>query len=159
MPKRMPFNNFVARNAAIRMPPEAYYTVGRHYEEISETPMNQTLYGSDNTVVGLSQNLRYFDALAYQTERRPPPTTRPPPPPENPRGLLANSPDSGKFVTNSSSGPVSPGFRDDLSSSTEPELERINKENEEQYMPRSRLGDIGGRESGYGNSRLWHYWN
>uniref|UniRef100_A0A914ES85 Uncharacterized protein n=1 Tax=Acrobeloides nanus TaxID=290746 RepID=A0A914ES85_9BILA len=151
MPKRIPSNNFVTRNTAIRIPTEVYYTVGRHYEEIAETTSNQPPHLFDSFVEDINQNLRYFDA--YQIDRKPPPTSRPPPPPGS---LLANSPDSVNSGTNS--GRVSPGFRDELSSSTEPELEKFNQENEEQHLPRSRLGDIGGRESGYGTgtSRLWH---
>uniref|UniRef100_A0A914E519 Uncharacterized protein n=1 Tax=Acrobeloides nanus TaxID=290746 RepID=A0A914E519_9BILA len=151
---RSPSNNFVSRNTSIRIPHEAYYTLGRHYEEISENP-NQSPHGSDTIFEDLSQNLRYF-TFAYHTERKPPPTTKPPSPPRKPGSLLAISPDSGKSGTNSN--PISQGFEDDLSSSTEPELEIISQENEEQHMPRSRLGDIGGRESGYGTgtSRLWH---
>jgi hypothetical protein len=142
MPKRMASNSFMARTTVI--PAETYYTVGRHYEEISEIPNLQSPHGSETIVEDLSQNLRYLDALAYQTERKPPPKTKPPPPPRN---LLANSPDSGKSGTNSD--PVSPGFQDDSSSTTESELEKIHQENGEQHMPRPRPGDIGGRESGY----------
>lgn len=154
MPKRMSSNNFVSRTAAIRIPSDAYYTVDRYYEEIAENVDYPSPHGSDTIFEDLSQNLRYLDALAYQTERKPPPATRPPPPPANSGSLLANSPDSGKSGTNS--GPVSPEFQDDLSSFTEPDLEKIDQNHEEQHMLRSK--DIGGRESGYGTgtSQLWH---
>lgn len=143
-------NNFTPRTAAIRIPSDAYYTVGRHYEEIPDVHCQQSSPNSDTVFEDLSQNLRFLDALAYQSERKPPPTCRPPPPPRN-----QISPDSEKAGTNS--GPISPGFQDDLSSSTEPELEKIHQLHEEIPVIRSRM-EIGGRESGYGTgtSRLWH---